>query len=1019
MKFPRFINADTLFRWGIAIFLLLCIPIYAHDPNDGHLRLLSPTPGSTLTAGEPDFKIWTGRVYHSRDPVLAVITIFDSRSKLVYHKARWFPEFMELSFAEGIDDPQSLNLNILPTDGSRLSLVINGSYEGAYVYEYQSAMLPAKLTAPVPGAILNMATQTFSWKSVEGALEYHIYLGTTSGEKDLLSERVGTTLTKQFVLPPSVKDTPYTLYVRLWTHYGPGGWCFNDYSFPCRFLPDFRFGAPGEAVEEGYRFSYFQDNARLTANQNPVLSVYFENLSTNPPVSVLAKSYPMEKGVGEHSLTIPGSTMASAPLSTGIKVVLDSKNAVTETIESNNTNQFYLNFKLFRCDLRFSPLAESEPEGLSIHYFVDNEEIPAEKKPVVKLYWEDTSVQPAKLTLFQTKALEKSMGEHAILVTPEMLDAAGTATQIKAVLDPDATLTELNDTNNEEHFRIPGVGVDYRWSDNTRNLPDGGLEIGYILEGAARFTDQPMLNLYWEDARSSPPSLVEFKSIPLEVDASTRSAAATYKIVIPAAEFKNAPFNTGLIGILDEEDRVEEKEEFNNGMRFVVPPRKFEITFMGMRDARTFRIEFDYDFSGCGLNTVVLAQAKINHRPVGKGILVANPNYPGPNTGSEAIEFDLIDYGVPRFKDNVVINMEILVDNVKYEQRTAIPLPLIFVGGIDPAAALFGNPHVQGGNETFPQFEQWLNTRFETVFGTRSQYPSGFKKSLCWLVNVDGNPVGFPVAPGSGTPDLPYYPTMHTLSFFGEPVDRNTVGLSQGGEYLLAAVQTMLSRTYADKVNIIAHSKGCLLTRAMLENHPEMARKVRNAILIQGPHFGSVAASAPTALPNVFPFIAGYPPDVYRNLYPLWPYYKPTPDAKRWRHPAGFSNAELVDLNKRSLPVDNNLNYTIFYTKRIGTVFAQTGDTGVGNGPLFRDLGGDLVVPDFSQRGYRFDPNNKRTFQYYRTDPINNLLPSFVKIAKANKLKYTEIGSSHVASMSSEQTFRKAWEVLWKTPIHN
>lgn len=86
---------------------------------------------------------------------------------------------------------------------------------------------PASISSPTPGSTLPGASATFSWSPVSGALEYFIYVGTSSGANNIAGRSTGTsTATTVTNLPTSGG----TVYVRLWTRFA-AGWQFRDFTY--------------------------------------------------------------------------------------------------------------------------------------------------------------------------------------------------------------------------------------------------------------------------------------------------------------------------------------------------------------------------------------------------------------------------------------------------------------------------------------------------------------------------------------------------------------------------------------------------------------------------------------------------------------------------------------------------------------------------------------------------------------------------------------------------------------------
>ena len=129
----------------------------------------------------------------------------------------------------------------------------------------------------------------------------------------------------------------------------------------------------------------------------------------------------------------------------------------------------------------------------------------------------------------------------------------------------------------------------------------------------------------------------------------------------------------------------------------VTPPTatatSFELTWAGMRNANTFCIQFDLALNDDTKTRPVRVQTTIN------GTQIDRVFEKGDNrvfhTGQIDIEFSEPEF--KRFEDNVIVDLTVSVDQFVRTMRVVIPLPTIFVGGIDPLRSV----HVQGGNGTF------------------------------------------------------------------------------------------------------------------------------------------------------------------------------------------------------------------------------------------------------------------------------------------------------------------------------
>ena len=184
------------------------------------------------------------------------------------------------------------------------------------------------------------------------------------------------------------------------------------------------------------------------------------------------------------------------------------------------------------------------------------------------------------------------------------------------------------------------------------------------------------------------------------------------------------------------------------------------------------------------------------------------------------------------------------------------------------------------------------------------------------------------------------YPTLFTLSYATD-----WASFSLGAAYLDMQIDTIKSLTYADKVNIVTHSKGGLLARRFVTG-PFVRGEVNQLIMCEAPNLGALKAAWNSVFPDTLVNVS--------NLLPLWPWTRRTSSDSF----TNTENAELDHLNHDVLP--GGIAYTTIWSNSD----PLTQDTRTGRHPLFTvgytfgHTDGDGVVPDFSQLGLQFDPNN-------------------------------------------------------------
>lgn len=127
----------------------------------------------------------------------------------------------------------SATVSGLPTDGSTLHVRLWTRTGVTWLYNdysytlFTAATTPAAMTSPTNGTTLTSSSQTFTWDSGSGALQYWLMLGSYAGGANYLSVNMGLGRTA------GVSGLPVdgsTVYVRLWTRIA-ATWYYNDYSY--------------------------------------------------------------------------------------------------------------------------------------------------------------------------------------------------------------------------------------------------------------------------------------------------------------------------------------------------------------------------------------------------------------------------------------------------------------------------------------------------------------------------------------------------------------------------------------------------------------------------------------------------------------------------------------------------------------------------------------------------------------------------------------------------------------------
>jgi len=277
-------------------------------------------------------------------------------------------------------------------------------------------------------------------------------------------------------------------------------------------------------------------------------------------------------------------------------------------------------------------------------------------------------------------------------------------------------------------------------------------------------------------------------------------------------------------------------------------------------------------------------------------------------TQSGSIFFDLSANNVPRFTDNsrfsVAAGMSEGVNTCTSKPKDAvILLPVIIVPGIG---------HLNGGDGTFLALEAALRNV------------------------LSGSPVlgqSFELQSDNGG-----YPTLLTLNY-----RTNAASFLEGATRLDQLVTDVRGLTYADKVNIITHSKGGLVAREYVSALIRSSSTVNHMIMAEPPNVGALRSAwgliiAPNSFVNL------------RNLLPTWPWRQERPSQLFESRPP---NIELDVLNGRPMPI--GIQYTLLYIASSLTQWTRTGR----RAPFsFQTVPGDGTVSTFSMFGLIQDPND-------------------------------------------------------------
>lgn len=288
-----------------------------------------------------------------------------------------------------------------------------------------------------------------------------------------------------------------------------------------------------------------------------------------------------------------------------------------------------------------------------------------------------------------------------------------------------------------------------------------------------------------------------------------------------------------------------------------------------------------------------------------------------------------------------------------FTETNYIPLPIVLVPGID-----FLRTKPDGGDGTWTDLEGYLRSLDKYHYHLRSD-------------DDPDNPV-----PGA----LVRYPTLSTLIY-----NRNVDGFTAAASKLKTEIDLVKATTYADKVLVIAHSKGTLVCRQYFANYGSSS--IRAALLVQGPHTGSVLSKF-TMLGNYFP-VGGN----YENLYPTYPSVESVTAKNNISYTYSPKNIELDALNNNLSSMPTDIPIWLGVTRSYNTHFIHRVNSLTG--PSGNKVHGDLVVPEFSQIGQTIDPATKMTVDVPAFENWNLNGP----LINQNR----HVAQSHITSMESAQ----------------
>jgi ELWxxDGT repeat protein len=136
-------------------------------------------------------------------------------------------------YAQGQGLNTAAVVNGLPTNGSAIhvrlfTMMPDGSWQwNDYTYTVASPS-KAAMTSPSNGSTLSGSSATFNWSVGTGALQYWIWIGTTTGSMDIYAQGQGLNTSAVVTGLPTDGSA---VHVRLFTMMQDGAWQWNDYTY--------------------------------------------------------------------------------------------------------------------------------------------------------------------------------------------------------------------------------------------------------------------------------------------------------------------------------------------------------------------------------------------------------------------------------------------------------------------------------------------------------------------------------------------------------------------------------------------------------------------------------------------------------------------------------------------------------------------------------------------------------------------------------------------------------------------
>jgi predicted extracellular nuclease len=184
--------------------------------DDAKARMLSPTPGSTLTSDPVTF-VWAPGTQSTR----------------YWLEVGTTPGGSQIYTADQ-GTGTSVSVSGFPTTAASVYVRLwsflpapVGWVYNDYTYTGKTG-LKAEMVSPAPGSQLTSTSVTFTWSAGVSARQYWLDIGNKVGGSNLYSASQGLGLSATVSNLPSDSST---LYVRLWTRFGDRGWQYNDYTY--------------------------------------------------------------------------------------------------------------------------------------------------------------------------------------------------------------------------------------------------------------------------------------------------------------------------------------------------------------------------------------------------------------------------------------------------------------------------------------------------------------------------------------------------------------------------------------------------------------------------------------------------------------------------------------------------------------------------------------------------------------------------------------------------------------------